>query len=132
MLPCRIGIPVLVPTSCITTPQLTLFFSKKLQYDGKSLNLQVVEDKAKSHELYKVDEDSKENEWSFAGIINYNLVTIKKVEEASASADKALEQLKNTLARAQQENEARKCVALTIEQCCWSASGEQLLTIVTT
>lgn len=138
MLPCRfgLGLPVLVPVSCITTQQLTPE-SQKLQYDGKSLSLQAFEEKvgaSGSHELYKVHDQGKENEWSFAGIINYNLVTIQKVEEASAGADKAMEQLRNTQALAKQEIEARKCVALSIteRQWCWDARPIVLLTIVTT
>lgn len=116
---------MLVPASCITTQQLTPK-SQKLQYDGKSLNLQAFEEKvgtSGSHELYKVDDEGVENKWSFAGIINYNLVTIQKVEEASAGADKAMEQLRNTQALAKQEIEARKCVALFIaeRQWCWGA-----------
>lgn len=134
MLPCSFGLPVLVPASCITTLQLTPN-SQKLQFDGKSLNLQAFEEKvgtSGSHELYKVDDEGKENEWSFAGMINYNLVTIQKVEEASAGADKAMEQLKNTQALAKLEIEARKCVAVSIAERQWCKWRILLLTIVTT
>ncbi|QDS70954.1 hypothetical protein FKW77_007095 [Venturia effusa] len=100
------------------SPQVVFGRNPKLQYDGKSLNLQAFEEKvgtSGSHELYKANDEGKENEWSFAGIINYNLVTIQKVEEASAGADKAMEQLRNTQALAKQEIEARKPMVSTPE-----------------
>ncbi|KAE9987169.1 hypothetical protein EG328_003638 [Venturia inaequalis] len=100
------------------SPQVIFGRNPKLQYDGKSLNLQAFEEKvgtSGSHELYKVDDEGVENKWSFAGIINYNLVTIQKVEEASAGADKAMEQLRNTQALAKQEIEARKPTVSTPE-----------------
>ncbi|TLD38535.1 hypothetical protein E2P81_ATG01078 [Venturia nashicola] len=100
------------------SPQVVFGRNPKLQYDGKSLNLQAFEEKvgtSGSHELYKADDEGKEQEWSFAGIVNYNLVTIQKVEEASAGADKAMEQLRNTQALAKQEIEARKPMVSTPE-----------------
>ena len=93
-----------------------------LQYGRKSRKLESSQEKYRN-ELYQFDEESKENEWSFAGLINHHL-TIQKVEEASANIDKALETLKNNMASIEHEREARRCVVPTIEQWCSSENGE--------
>jgi hypothetical protein len=110
-------------------PTKLMLLFKVIRYDRKSHGLTTAEAKYRN-ELYQLDEESKENEWSFTGLINHHL-TIQKVEEASANMDKALETLKNNMASIEQEREARKCVISINETWHWSESGEQLLTIVT-
>jgi len=64
------------------------------------------------HELYQSDSSDSDTGWSFAGLINHTLA-FRKVEEATAGTDAALEALKNNLATFTQERESRGYVHFT-------------------
>ena len=76
-----------------------------LRYNGKShvLNTQAAKFR---HELY-AENDSDDDEWTFAGVINHSLA-MQPAE--SADVDFALEALKTRMAADRVEREANRCV----------------------
>ena len=87
-----------------------------LRYGGKTQVLDTNPERFRN-EIYRHGPSSSEKgNWAFAGLVSHSLA-IKVARDAAAGVDAALEALKQNLATASQEKEARGYVLTTTLRC---------------
>ncbi|KAF2093455.1 hypothetical protein NA57DRAFT_81382 [Rhizodiscina lignyota] len=94
-------------------PHILFGRNPRLEYGDKTRILEHSSENFR-HELYRYEE-GEEQEWAFGGLINHSL-QLQKLRESSANSDKALENLKSSLAHIQEQRDAEKTIIETTSQ----------------